>query len=104
MLVCPKCGYKNSDDALYCNLCNKIFRKEKKENLQEEKINSINDLPENIKNLLLQQKMEIMDKGKEEFLWTTANVKKGCFLVAIIVIGFFALILLRFIFPLFMKP
>ncbi|MFH1562709.1 MAG: peptidase MA family metallohydrolase [Nitrospirota bacterium] len=27
-MQCPKCGYNNSDDALFCNLCHAVFRKE----------------------------------------------------------------------------
>ncbi|MDI6735081.1 MAG: peptidase MA family metallohydrolase [bacterium] len=27
-MQCPKCGYNNPDDALFCNLCHAIFRKE----------------------------------------------------------------------------
>ena len=29
-LKCDECGYDNVDDALMCNMCQKIFRKEKK--------------------------------------------------------------------------
>ena len=29
-LKCDECGYDNLDDALMCNMCQKIFRKEKK--------------------------------------------------------------------------
>lgn len=95
MIVCPKCGYENLDDALYCNLCKEIFRKEKKEASIKDKITSIHDLPEDIRNLLEKQKAEIMDKGKEGL---GIDVQKGCLLFAIIGIGLFALILLRFLF------
>lgn len=27
-MECPKCGYNNSGEALYCNLCHEIFKKE----------------------------------------------------------------------------
>lgn len=27
-MQCPKCGYDNSDEALFCNLCHAVFRKE----------------------------------------------------------------------------
>jgi len=27
-MQCPKCGYDNPDDALFCNLCHAVFRKE----------------------------------------------------------------------------
>lgn len=27
-LLCPKCGYENQDDALSCNLCQEVLRKE----------------------------------------------------------------------------
>jgi len=27
-MQCPKCGYNNPDDALFCNLCHAVFRKE----------------------------------------------------------------------------
>lgn len=27
-MQCPKCGYDNSDEALFCNLCHTVFRKE----------------------------------------------------------------------------
>lgn len=91
MIVCPKCSYENLDDALYCNLCKEIFRKEKKETPVKDKITSIHDLPEEIRNLLLQQKAEIMGNGKEKL---GINVQKVYLLFAIIGIGIFALILL----------
>ncbi len=100
MILCPKCGYENLDDALYCNLCKEIFRKEKKETLVKDKITSIHDLPEDIRNLLLQQKAEIMGKEKNKL---GIEVQKGCLLFAIIGIGLFALILLRFLFTMPVK-
>jgi hypothetical protein len=27
-MECPKCGYNNSDEALYCNLCHEVFKRE----------------------------------------------------------------------------
>jgi heat shock protein HtpX len=30
VLVCPRCGYENKENALYCNLCQHIFRYEGK--------------------------------------------------------------------------
>lgn len=99
MIVCPKCGYENLTDALYCNLCKEVFRKEKEEHsIQKDKITSINDLPANIRNLLEKQKVEIMGKGKEDFLLTSAGIKKGCILFVIIGMGIVALIILRFLF------
>jgi len=97
MIVCPKCGYENLDNVLYCNLCKEIFQKEKKQSLSQDKITSFSDLPENVRNLLLQQKKEIMNKEKTQL---NIHLKKGCLLFAIIGIGIFALILLRFFFTL----
>jgi hypothetical protein len=37
-MKCPKCGYENKEEALYCNLCTEIFRKEKKQKPVKEKI------------------------------------------------------------------
>ncbi len=31
MIKCPKCGYENKDDALYCGMCYEPFRKKSKE-------------------------------------------------------------------------
>ena len=30
-MICDNCGYENKDDALSCNLCGKVFRKEVRE-------------------------------------------------------------------------
>jgi uncharacterized Zn finger protein (UPF0148 family) len=103
MIVCPKCGYENLDDALYCNLCKEIFRKEKKEPPTKDEITSIHDLPPDVRNILQQQKAEIMSKGKDDFLLTTAGIKKGCMLLAIIGLGILALIILRFFFTIPVK-
>ncbi|MFH1860146.1 MAG: hypothetical protein ABH870_03915 [bacterium] len=27
-MECPKCGYNNSDEALYCNLCHEVFKRQ----------------------------------------------------------------------------
>ncbi|MEW6097366.1 MAG: peptidase MA family metallohydrolase [bacterium] len=32
-MQCPKCGYNNPDDALFCNLCHAVFRKESPKSL-----------------------------------------------------------------------
>jgi len=95
MIVCPKCGYENLDNALYCNLCKQIFQKEKRQPTLQDKITSFSDLPVEIRNLLLQQKAEIMNKEKEQL---SIDLKKGCLLFAIIGVGIFALILLHFFF------
>ncbi|MFC2091690.1 M50 family metallopeptidase [Elusimicrobiota bacterium] len=39
-MKCPKCGYENTDDALYCNLCQEIFKKEKKKE-EEQSISAV---------------------------------------------------------------
>lgn len=98
MIVCPKCGYENLNDALYCNLCNHIFRREKKEPPTKGKITSIDDLPEDIRNSLVRQKAEITDKWKEDSLFTITGLKKGCLTLIIVAIGILALIFLRFFF------
>lgn len=99
MIICPQCGYENLDDALYCNLCKKIFRKEKKTTPSDEKeISSIHDLPPEIRELLQKQKVEIMHKFQEDSLSTIRMVKKGCILCALIGLGVIALILLHFFF------
>jgi ribosomal protein L40E len=54
MIVCKKCGYENPDDALYCNLCKEIFRKEKRE-----KPMTVEDLPPHIRELLEKQRAEV---------------------------------------------
>jgi uncharacterized membrane protein YvbJ len=40
MVICPKCGYENSDDALICNLCKEVLRK-----VEENKQENINSTP-----------------------------------------------------------
>lgn len=37
-MKCPKCGYENKEEALYCNLCTEIFKKEKIQKPVKEKI------------------------------------------------------------------
>ena len=37
-MKCPKCGYENKEEALYCNLCTEVFRKEKIQKPVKEKI------------------------------------------------------------------
>ena len=38
-MICDNCGYENKDDALSCNLCGKVFRKEVRKMKKETKIN-----------------------------------------------------------------
>lgn len=68
-MICPHCGYeKNTEDALYCNLCHVVFRK-KEETIQEtatdkdavsvKGVTSFNDLPEELKAKLLKEKEEV---------------------------------------------
>ncbi|MFH1096040.1 MAG: hypothetical protein V1749_00850 [Candidatus Desantisbacteria bacterium] len=73
-MFCPHCGYeKNTEDALYCNLCHVVFRK--KEDKQEianvkdatsaKGIASFNDLPEELKATLLKERDEVnRNQGK----------------------------------------
>jgi len=103
MIVCSKCGYENLDDALYCNLCKEIFRKEKKEIPAKDKITSFYDLPPEIRDLLQKQKAEIMSKNQEISLLTSDSLKKWCILFVIVGIGMVALILLRFFFTIPVK-
>jgi len=37
-MKCPKCGYENKEEALYCNLCKELFTKEKRQKPVKEKI------------------------------------------------------------------
>ncbi len=73
-MICPHCGYeKNTEDALYCNLCHVVFRKkEDKQKIATVKdatsakgiasargATSFNDLPDELKATLLKEKDEV---------------------------------------------
>ncbi|MBI4778572.1 hypothetical protein HY792_06615 [Candidatus Desantisbacteria bacterium] len=78
-MICPNCGYeKNAVDAICCNLCHVVFRK-KEMPLQEtqekdkgktttKEITTIDDLPDELKTMLLKEKDEVIRSSQNNFI------------------------------------
>lgn len=117
MFVCPQCGYdKNYENALCCNLCGKVFKQKtdkhsivppastndnKSQGISqqggEQIITTITDLPPELMDKLLKDKTEIIN-NMDDSLISKKDMKRGCLLIAVIILGItISLFLLYFI-------
>ena len=73
-LTCDACGYDNKDDALMCNLCGKIFRKEKKREPEAPAAEAVQPAPstapppQNVKRPAVESRPETID-GLDAMGW-----------------------------------
>lgn len=107
-MICPHCGYeKNAENAPYCNLCHVVFCKKKmplqktqeiqegdKEKTTTKKIATIDDLPDELKTILLKEKDAVIHNSQDNFIDSKKMMLIGILLVFILLIvsGMFVLL------------
>jgi hypothetical protein len=102
-MICPHCGYeKNTENALCCSLCHVVFSKKgmlpKKTQGNKEtftkKITTIDDLPDELKTMLLKEKEAVIRSSSDNFIDSKKMLLLGILLVFILLIvgGMFVLL------------